>query len=79
VALKGELIIPCCEFRALEARMTLFGIRFGSKRERGNLLLKRENRWDDFFKHGPHVSDDSMTEREQPPAEDREHDTEVGT
>lgn len=29
-------------------------------------------RWDDFFRHGPKVSDDFMNEREQPPAEERE-------
>lgn len=29
-------------------------------------------RWDDFFAHGPWVSEDFMIEREQPPAEERE-------
>ena len=57
--------------------MTLSGIRFESKSVRGRRLLRRENRWDDFFKNGPRVSDDFMTEREQPPAEDRERHTEA--
>jgi hypothetical protein len=57
--------------------MMLFGIRFESKNVRGKRLLRRENRWDDFFKHSPRVSDDFMTEREQPPAEEREYDTEA--
>jgi antitoxin VapB len=29
-------------------------------------------RWSDWFLHGPRVSDDFMTDREQPPAEERE-------
>jgi hypothetical protein len=29
-------------------------------------------RWDDYFLNGPHVSDDFMTERDDPPAEERE-------
>jgi antitoxin VapB len=29
-------------------------------------------RWRDLFRHGPRVSDDFMSEREQPPAEKRE-------
>ena len=29
-------------------------------------------RWDDFFKHGPRVSEDFMTDRDQPAPEDRE-------
>jgi antitoxin VapB len=29
-------------------------------------------RWSDFFLHGPRVSDDFMTEREDPPPEERE-------
>jgi antitoxin VapB len=29
-------------------------------------------RWDDFFLHGPRVSEDFMCDREQPPPEDRE-------
>ena len=57
--------------------MSLFGIRFGSKSVGRRRLSSRENRWDDFFKNGPRVSDDFMTEREQPPAEDREHDIEA--
>lgn len=28
--------------------------------------------WDDWFQHGPRVSDDFMTDREQPPAEERD-------
>ena len=57
--------------------MTPFGIRFESKRVRDKRLVSRENRWGDFFKNGPRVSDDFMTEREQPPLEDREHHTEA--
>lgn len=30
------------------------------------------HRWDDFFLHGPRVSEDFMAERVQPPAEERE-------
>jgi hypothetical protein len=74
---EGELIIPCCKFRALEARMGLFGIRFESKSLRRKRSLRRENRWDDFFKNGPRVSDDFMTEREQPHAEDRKRHIEA--
>jgi antitoxin VapB len=29
-------------------------------------------RWSDFFLHGPRVSDDFMTERDDPPPEERE-------
>lgn len=29
-------------------------------------------RWDDLFLHGPHVTDDFMTNREQPDTEERE-------
>jgi antitoxin VapB len=29
-------------------------------------------RWDDFFAHGPHASEDFMVERQQPPFEERE-------
>jgi antitoxin VapB len=29
-------------------------------------------RWDDFFLHGPRVSDDFMTERVDPPPQERE-------
>jgi antitoxin VapB len=29
-------------------------------------------RWDDFFLHGTHVSDEFVAERVQPPAEERE-------
>jgi antitoxin VapB len=29
------------------------------------------HRWDDFFAHGPHVSDDFMKERVQPPLDKR--------
>ena len=29
-------------------------------------------RWSDWFLHGPRVSEDFMTDREQPPAEERE-------
>ena len=37
-----------------------------------DLDLTRESRWDEWFKNGPHVSNDFMKEREQPLAEDRE-------
>ena len=30
------------------------------------------NRWDDFFRSGPKVSDDFMRERDQPPGQERE-------
>lgn len=29
------------------------------------------HRWDEFFKNGPHFSDDFMTDREQPPVQER--------
>ncbi|HEX3953936.1 MAG TPA: type II toxin-antitoxin system VapB family antitoxin [Stellaceae bacterium] len=29
-------------------------------------------RWDDFFESGPRVSEDFMTERDQPPLQERE-------
>ena len=36
------------------------------------LIVPAGRRWDDFFLGGPHVSADFMTEREDPPAEERE-------
>jgi antitoxin VapB len=36
------------------------------------LIVPAGRRWDDFFLNGPHVSDDFMTERKDPPAEERE-------
>jgi virulence-associated protein VagC len=57
--------------------MLLFGMRFESKSMRRRGLLKSKNPGDDFFKNGPRVSDDFMTEREQPPAEERERHIEA--
>jgi antitoxin VapB len=36
------------------------------------IITPRGRRWDDFFLHGPRVSDDFMTERDDPPPEERE-------
>jgi antitoxin VapB len=36
------------------------------------LITPVGQRWDDFFLDGPEVSEDFMTDREQPPAGDRE-------
>ena len=36
------------------------------------ILTPVGKRWDDWFAAGPHVSDDFMTERIDPPPEDRE-------
>lgn len=56
--------------------MNFFGFRFAKTKARhadgADLNRTRKNRWDDFFKSGPHVSDDFMQEREQPAAEKRE-------
>jgi predicted RNase H-like HicB family nuclease len=38
-------------------------------RERGQPIP--DKRWDDPFRNGPRASEDFMTEREQPPAEER--------
>ena len=35
-------------------------------------IAPARNRWDDFFLNTPKVSEDFMTERDQPPAEERE-------
>jgi antitoxin VapB len=36
------------------------------------LIIPVGRRWDDFFLNGPQVSEDFMSERVQPPAEERE-------
>ena len=36
------------------------------------LIVPVGKRWDDFFRNGPHVSDDFMTERDQGVVEERE-------
>jgi antitoxin VapB len=43
-------------------------IRLGNSR----LITPVGRRWDEFFINGPQVSDDFMTEREQPSAEERD-------
>jgi antitoxin VapB len=43
-------------------------LKIGSAR----LIVPKGKRWDDFFLNGPHVSDDFMTERGQPAAQERE-------
>lgn len=43
-------------------------IKLGNSR----LITPVGQRWDDFFMHGPRVSDDFMHDREQPLAENRE-------
>jgi len=43
-------------------------IRLGNSR----LITPAGRRWDEFFVNGPRVSDDFMTERDQPLAEERE-------
>ena len=43
-------------------------IRLGNSR----LITPVGRRWDEFFVNGPLVSDDFMTERDQPSAEERE-------
>lgn len=35
-------------------------------------MAAARNRWDDFFRNGPRVSDDFMRERDQPPSQERE-------
>jgi antitoxin VapB len=37
----------------------------------GRLIVPKGQRWDDFFERGPHVSDDFMAERVQPPVRKR--------
>lgn len=39
---------------------------------RSRLIVPQGKRWDDLFQSGPRVSGDSMTERKQPHAEERE-------
>ena len=39
---------------------------------RSRVIVPQGQRWDDLFLHGPRVSDDFMSEREQPAAEERE-------
>jgi antitoxin VapB len=39
---------------------------------RSRVIVPKGRRWDDLFQSGPRASDDFMTEREQPPAEERE-------
>lgn len=36
------------------------------------VIVPQGRRWDDLFLHGPRVSDDFLSEREQPVAEERE-------
>ncbi|MBB3233527.1 type II toxin-antitoxin system VapB family antitoxin [Phyllobacterium endophyticum] len=38
----------------------------------GRLVVPQGKRWDDLFTQGPRLSDDFMSEREQPVIEDRE-------
>jgi antitoxin VapB len=39
---------------------------------RSRLIVPQGKRWDELFQNGPRASDDFMTEREQPKAEERE-------
>lgn len=39
---------------------------------RSRVIVPKGRRWDDVFANGPRASDDFMTDREQPPAEDRD-------
>jgi antitoxin VapB len=39
---------------------------------RSRVIVPQGQRWDDLFLNGPRVSDDFMSEREQPAAEERE-------
>lgn len=43
-------------------------VKIGSSR----LITPVGKRWDDFFLHGPHASEDFMDDRSQPAAEERE-------
>lgn len=36
------------------------------------VIVPKGRRWDDFFLHGPSVSEDFIRESEQPPADERE-------
>ncbi len=39
---------------------------------RSRVIVPKGKRWDDLFQSGPKASEDFMTRREQPPAEERE-------
>ena len=39
---------------------------------RSRVIVPKGKRWDDLFQGGPKPSEDFMTQREQPPAEERE-------
>ncbi len=39
---------------------------------RSRVIVPQGQRWDDLFLNGPRVSDDFVSEREQPAAEERE-------
>ena len=39
---------------------------------RSRVIVPKGKRWDDLFESGPKASEDFMTRREQPPAEERE-------
>ena len=39
---------------------------------RSRLVVPKGKRWDDLFENGPRVSEDFLSEREQPAAEERE-------
>lgn len=39
---------------------------------RSRVIVPKGKRWDDLFEHGPRVSDDFLSEREQQPMEERE-------
>jgi antitoxin VapB len=39
---------------------------------RSRVIVPKGQRWHDFFQSGPRVSKDFMTEREQPPPDERE-------
>jgi len=39
---------------------------------RSRVIVPQGKRWDDLFESGPRVSDDFLTDREQPAAEERE-------
>lgn len=41
-------------------------------RGRGRVIVPQDKRWDDLFLHGPRLSDDFPSEREQLAAEERE-------
>lgn len=39
---------------------------------RSRVIVPQGRRWDDLFAHGPRVSDDFLSERQQPVLEERE-------